>query len=219
MLPMVRLASGRLPAKALRPLGPYPLVRWSLDTMKQAADTEGVDFCVAVPERDRDLINLVQSLGLQPLLRDDESADGETAETIYNAPLKANLGAWDYVIIAGCCSPFVDVEEYRKAIQLAKLATHQGVAAFRRKGWVWNGDCDLVVGDAFLNTKTSPTYFMPAHVFDILRVEWLGTARMFDNCLPVPIEDSLRNRIHVDTEDDFRLAELYLGVKQFREGG
>jgi CMP-2-keto-3-deoxyoctulosonic acid synthetase len=219
IVPMLRRESTRLPDKVLRPLGGNPLAAWTLEKVRDVAEQESVDCRVGIAEGEAPLIELVYDLDMIPLYRNRESVTGETVEEIYNKAFTSQLAQWDVIILVCACSPFVDPEVYRKAIRLAKDATHQGLAAFLHRGWVWNDDGELIVGDPFLNTKTSPVYFTPAHIFDILKVERVGTPRMLEGCLPVVVEDSLPNRIHVDTEEDWRLAELYLQSQQLREGG
>lgn len=219
ILPMIRMGSGRLPGKMLKTLGDKPLAEWAMCAIRNASEMENVDICVGVGHSDIQLVQLVRKLGIHPLFRDDESIMGETVDTVYNKSVRSQLEPWDWVVVTCCCSPFVPVEVYRNAIRLAKDATHQGLSAIQHRGWVWNADFDLIVGDQTLNTKTSPVYFTPAHIYDILKVELVGTPRMLEGCLPVVVEDSLPNRIHVDTEEDWRLAELYLQSQQLREGG
>jgi len=211
VLAMMRQGSERLPEKLLAQVGGMPLAMWSLSRMRDAAMAEGVDFRLGVWPGDRVLLRFAGELSTAIVARTETSARGETVEDIYDMGLVSRLEEWDWCVVAGCCSPFIPVESFRAGIQYAKTAVAPKVSAFRYRGWVWDSEENRIIGENALNTKTSPVYYVPAHVFNVVKVADMGTERMLADCGPLEIARTAGSMIHVDTPEDLRLAQAYAG--------
>lgn len=209
LLAMMRLGSQRLPGKNLMDLGGKPMAQWSLEAMKAAGRAEDAEVILAVPAVDKPLIALAEKLGIGVIRRDEESANGETIPAIYNDSLMKGLMRWQLAIVAGGCMPFVEAATYRKAIKIARQSGMEGCSAFFTRGFVWDEERNRIIGDDCLNTKTSPGYYTPAHVFSTINVRLTRKGASQYGRNPIEIEKTIQNIIHVDTPEDFRLAEAY----------
>jgi hypothetical protein len=209
VVPILRMGSERLHNKMTWPIAGKPLAYRSLQTIRDACVSEGVDCRAGIWVGDGPLVGIISDLSITPLWRTEASVRGETCEAVYDETFREQLRDWEWCIVACCCSPFIPLEVYATAIAAAKVATRNGVSAFKCRGWVWNEAGERVIGENDMNTKTSPVYYVPAHLFNVVRVSTLGTPVMFADAEPIEVPRSPETQIHVDTPSDMRMAEVY----------
>lgn len=209
VLCMMRLGSERLPGKLMNDLGGKPMAQWCLESLKAAAESQKADLRCAVPESDEPLIEIAKSLKVKTILRDAQSANGESTQDVYNETVLKPLQRQQMAVVVGGCMPFVSVKEYRKAIKIASTSSEEGSSAFYLRGFVWDEDRDLILGSRELNTKFSPGFYIPAHVYSIFDLRLMRKGTSFLHPRPIEVTRTITNMIHVDTEDDWKTAQAY----------
>jgi len=210
-LTLIHERSERLPGKMFARLGGKPLCHWSIDTLREATARTGVDYRLGVWPKERRLMALAEDKGVPIIPRTERSAYGETTADMYDPPLvQAIRSHWDAVLLVNVAFPFLTIADHVEWIERARVCTKTHAAAWRKQRFIWDAGGHVVLGTAQPSTHDGQEYFEPHGAYYAAPTADIGTARLYEGVVPVPVPDEPRFRLDIDTVTDLTFANLYL---------
>lgn len=221
---VARGGSKRLPGKNIRMLGGKPLIVWSIDVAKDIPE-----ICdILVSTDDRSIAAVCQANGaLVPWLRPDELAT-DTASSV-DAALHAldwyegEYGAVDGLLLLQPTSPFRKKESMHKGIELFmknNLQTIMGVSPLHAHPmWALKKEGDYLVPfldshEFEMRSQDLPPVYAVNGSFYLISSNELKANRSFIGNKTLPLlTESQEESLDIDTEWDFRIAELIVKEK------
>lgn len=216
-----RGGSKRVPGKNIRPLGGIPLIVWSIDVAKGIPD-----ICdILVSTDDPAIAQVASNVGaLVPWLRPAELAT-DTASSI-DVCLHAldwyegKNGKVDGLLLLQPTSPFRRRDTVLRGIELFKSHRHKTVIgvspAASHPLWCFNIEKEVMRpfisgGGLKLRSQDLPPAYVINGVFYLISPNNFRELRSFhsDDVVPM-ITDDLGERIDIDTEWDWKMAEAVL---------
>ena len=216
-----RGGSKRLPGKNLRLLGNKPLVIWSIDAVKNITD-----ICdILVSTDDSTIASICKDAGaFVPWLRPAELATDETSsvDTVLHAVdwYESEKGKVDGILLLQPTSPFRRKATIRHGIKLFSKDTNQTVIGVSevRDHPIWT----LKIKNNYLvpffqeygfglRSQDLPKAYVVNGSFYLISPVYLRKTRSFFGKKTIPLLiQSDKERIDIDTESDWKFAELYI---------
>jgi CMP-N,N'-diacetyllegionaminic acid synthase len=214
-----RAGSKRLPGKNIRPLGGIPLIVWSIDAGRAAAD-----ICdVLVSTDDSSAAEIARNAGaLVPWLRPVELAtDTATSADVCIHALdwyEADRGVVDGLLLLQPTSPFRSAASVRRGLKLFHAHNHRRIVGVSpapshpMRCYHVDGErmWPMIEGakpDA--RTQDLPPAFVVNGAFFLVAPHDLRASKSFygDDMLPLVMEEPGAD-VDIDTEMDWKIAEL-----------
>jgi len=217
-----RGGSKRLPGKNIRTLGGKPMIIWSIDVAKGIPE-----ICdILVSTDDPAIAAICSEAGAYvPWLRPAELAN-DTASSVDVALhaldwYEAEKGAVDGLLLLQPTSPFRTKKTVRKGIELFRKNDQKPVLAVSpahaHPMWTLKMEGDYLVPfmqEHGLETRSQdlPLAFVVNGSFYLISPTELRASRSFAGMKTIPLLiESPQEALDIDTEWDFKLAELALG--------
>ncbi len=216
-----RGGSKRLPGKNIRILGGRPLILWTIDVAKN--NPEICDILVSTD--DLNIANICKQSGAYvPWLRPAELATDTATSTAVaiHALDKYELekGPVDGLLLLQPTSPFRTMESLNRGIELFKCSKYKTVLgvtpSYCHPMWALKMEGDYLVpymqdhGLEMRSQDLPPSFFINGGFYLVSPAELRKFHSLIGGqSLPLIIK-SARESLDIDTEEDFRLAELYI---------
>jgi CMP-N,N'-diacetyllegionaminic acid synthase len=182
-----RGGSKRVPRKNLRLLNDRPLIWYTIEAAKQAKRL--TDWVVST--EDREIANLALSYGAFVVKRPEDLAlDDTTSGAVARHALdwmEVDRAPYDIVVLLHPTSPIRDPKHIDEAVEKLWNSNAQSLASV---------DC------------RKRTYRHNASIY-AWRRDWRGNQHYSDESIPFLMD--ARHSLDVDTEDDLKIAGVYLG--------
>lgn len=216
-----RGGSKTLPGKNVKDLGGKPLLAWSIEV---ATDTDEIDR-VIVSTDDDEIADVATAYGAEVLERPAHLAtdDALVVDTIRHAIAACDLSATaEYVVMLEPTSPLRTSDDVRRCLELLSDETeaYDSVATFTdaelNPHRVWQLTADgpepyIPDADPWQPRQQLPEAYQLTGAVYAFRTDAVtedGTSLLFGNAGAVLMPQ--RRAVDIDTELDFRLAELLL---------
>jgi len=220
-----RGGSKRLPGKNVRLLGGKPLIVWSIDIAKDIPE-----ICdIIVSTDDSTIAEVSINAGASvPWLRPDELAtDSSSSVDVALHTLdwyEGEKGPVDALLLLQPTSPFRRRNSILRGIKLYmdKLKPVIGMSpAQSHPMWCYQLDGEVMrpfIEYDPINTPTQPNAYVINGSFYLIAPEVLRKKRSFksNDMVPLIIEE-LEERIDIDTEWDWKLAETFLNSQELKK--
>ena len=220
-----RGGSKRIPGKNIRVLGAKPLIVWSIQVVKGIPE-----ICDTVVSTDDSSIAEISRRegALVPWLRPENLAT-DTASSI-DVCLHAldwyesEYGKLDGLLLLQPTSPFRSRESVERGIDLFRLKNFRPVLgvspAASHPMWCFQiqGEAlhPFIGGTGFeLRSQDLPAAYVVNGAFYLIAPDQFRSLRSFiaDDAIPLVMEDP-RENIDIDSEWDWKMAEVFLGLKE-----
>ena len=232
-----RLASTRLPRKALRPLAGRPLVAWVYDAARKAPDL--ADVVVATDAEE--VMDVCRRLGIPSMLTSAEHPSGtdrvwEVAQT-RAADVYVNVQGDEPFVTAGHIARLVEPFRRDAATQVSTLCiratadevdarqvnkvvfgAHGRALYFSKYGIPFDRDNRGAVRYkhvglyAYTRVALDTFHHVPPSILE--RTEGLEQLRFLEHGVPITVMETAEATIGVDTEEDLRAAEARLTTRR-----
>lgn len=183
-----RGGSKRIPRKNCRLLHGCPLVGYTIRAAQAA--TKLTDWVVST--EDREIADIALSYGAFVIKRPDELAQDEasTGSVLLHALewMEQDHEPYDMVVCLHPTSPIRDPRHIDSAITLLSMTDRASLASVSCR---------------------KRTYLHNASIY-AMKADWLRRTNQHYSDHSVPFLMDARHSVDIDTEDDFRIAELYL---------
>ena len=216
-----RGGSKRLPGKNIRILGGKPLIVWSIDVAKNIPE-----LCdILVSTDDPAIAAVCEEAGAYvPWLRPPELAN-DTASSVDVALhaldwYEAEKGAVDGLLLLQPTSPFRTQATVQRGIELFSKHDYQPVLGVSpthaHPMWTLKMEGDYLVpfmGEHGFRTRSQdlPSAYVVNGSFYLITPAELRACRSFVGAKTIPLViESTQEAIDIDTEWDFKIAELYI---------
>ena len=210
-----RLQSTRVPNKLIRPFSGSTLIEIALEKLNVLDFFEHRFLGVADPE----LKKKVKSFeNVQILDRDEDSVKSGVN------PPKISFAHYlkipsDYIFIFNPCQPALSIETIKKAYDYFQRTTFLSyTSAVETRDWIFdhNGNCLTNKDTNNYSTNKGKVFYKAAHSFHIVSKDFFkrnGYHWTFTSDDPHLISVPIEETVDVDTEHDFKIAELYYGYE------
>jgi N-acylneuraminate cytidylyltransferase len=216
-----RGGSKRVPQKNIRDLGGKPLITWTIELAKSIPDV--CDVLVSTDDQSISDVSLAAG-ALVPWLRPNHLATDEANSvdvTLHAVDWYESVnGPLDAVLLLQPTSPFRTFDSVVKGIRIfaeSGLYPVVGVSKVtQHPEWMLglvNGCLSPWVESHKLGVRSQNLLelYIPNGSFYLISLEHLRTSRSFFQALNLPlVANSRYEEIDIDTEDDFRMAEILI---------
>jgi CMP-N,N'-diacetyllegionaminic acid synthase len=183
-----RGGSKRIPRKNLRLLNGLPLIRYTIRAAKEASLL--TDWVVST--EDMEIADLALSYGAYVVKRPEELAqDDSTSGAVARHALgwmEVDREPYDIVVLLHPTSPIRDPKHIDQAIRLLSESDAPALASVSCR---------------------KRTYTHNASIY-AMRSDWLTETELHYCDLSIPFLMDARHSVDIDTEEDFKIAELFL---------
>jgi CMP-N,N'-diacetyllegionaminic acid synthase len=183
-----RGGSKRIPKKNLRLLNGYPLIRYTIRAAKEASLL--TDWVVST--EDNEIANLALSYGAYVVKRPDSLAeDDSTSGAVARHALgwmEVDREPYDIVVLLHPTSPVRDPKHIDQAIRLLRDSDAPALASVSCR---------------------KRTYTHNASIY-AMRSDWLVKTEQHYCDQSIPFLMDARHSVDIDTEEDFKIAELFV---------
>jgi len=216
-----RGGSKRVPGKNVRKLGNKPLINWTIESALNTPELSAI----LVSTDDPKIAEIAQSAGatvpwLRPIkLATDESKSVDVAIHALNWYEKEN-GTVDGILLLQPSSPFRTYATIQKAIRL--FENHKGSSIIgvspvqNHHLYILEKHGEFLIQyqqQSSLIKKThdkSPIYALNGSIYLVSPQELRSSNSFLGSCLLPVIVESTIEALDIDTEEDFKIAELFL---------